>query len=314
MFRSPYFLILCGLAIVIALPCSLSAQDEPAASGLKPNVVVQEEMDEGALTDKVSYFMGFKLMTSFMQQGQEVDKEMLFKGMRAAVEGPDQKSFVAGYQMMKKMEQQGGDLTLEKMFEGMNLASEGKELEMSDEQVTAMMTSFQKVIQKRATEKAKMLLDENTAATKAYMAKNGENPSVKSLPNGVQFEVLVPGTGASPIEGDVVKVDYHGTLIDGTVFDSTVKPPSGREPRSAEFGVDRVVPGFSAALKAMKVGGKWKIVIPGELAYGANGRGKIGPNQALIFELSLLDIVDKPTARVKPTVRTAPAGTPAAGK
>lgn len=312
MFRSRNFLIFCGLAIVVALPCTLAAQDEAAAGGLKlkPTVVVEEEMDEGPLTEKVSYFMGFNLMKSFMQQGQEVDKEMLFKGMRAAAEGPDnQKSFVAGFQIMKKLEQQGGDLTLEKVFEGMNLASEGKELEMSEEQVQAMMGSFQKLIKKRATEKLKMQADENTAATKAYMAKNAENTAVKTLPNGVQYEVLVAGTGASPTKEDIVKVDYHGTLLDGTVFDSTIKPSGGRP---AQFGVARVVPGFSAALQAMKVGGKWKVVIPGELAYGAQGRGKIGPNQALVFELSLLDIVKKPVPSRAPG--PGPGKAPAQGK
>jgi len=234
MFRSRSFQIIFGLAFSVALPCSLFAQDEPA---------------------------GFKLMQSTMLQGQEVDKEMLIKGMKAAIEGPDQKSFVAGYQMMKKMEQQGAQLTLEKMYEGMNQASAGKELDMSDEQVQAMMTSFGKLVEKRAMAKVKMQSDENGKATEAYMAENGAKPGVKKLPNGVQYEILVEGTGDSPAKEDRVKVDYHGTFLDGTVFDSTVK--------------------------------SWKVVIPGELAYGVAGRGKIGPNQALIFELSLIEIMDK---------------------
>lgn len=299
MFRSRNFLVFCGLAIAITLPCNLSAQDEPAESGfkLKPNAVVQEEMGEGPLTDKVSYFMGYNLMKNLSQQDQDVDKEMLFKGMKAAVEGPDQKSFVMGFQMMSNLRKQGADLTLEKLFEGMNAASEGKEMDMSPEQVQAMMTSFGKLVEKRAVEKLKKEAQENSAITKAYMDKNAaNNPKVKKLPNGVQYEVLLEGTGPSPTKTDRVRVDYHGTFIDGTVFDSTTKSPSGRPPQPAEFGVGGVVPGFSSALQAMKVGGKWRVVIPGELGYGVEGRGKIGPNQALIFELSLLEILEAPSA------------------
>lgn len=304
MFKSRNFLILFGLAIVVALPCSLVAQDEPAAEGskLKPTVVVQEKMDEGSLTDKVSYYMGYNIIKNFMQQGQEIDKEMMFKGMEAAAEdSAAQKSYFNGYEMMKRLKAQGGDLTLEKMKEGMNLASEGKELDMSEEEVQAMMVSFTGLIRKKKADELKKKTDDNVAATKAYMAENAKNPAVKELPNGVQYEVLVPGTGASPAKTDVVKVDYHGTLFDGTVFDSTIKHPSGRPAKPAEFPVAGVVPGFSAALQAMKVGGKWKVVIPGELAYGVRGRGKIGPSQALIFELSLLDIVTAPQPGVTPS-------------
>ena len=314
MFKSHNLLICFGLAIVVALPCTLTAQDEPAAgeaaaggSKLKPTVVVQEEMDEGSLIEKVSYFMGYNLMKNFMQQGQDFDKEMLYKGMKAAVEGPDQKSYVAGYQIMKRLQDQGGDLTLEKMYEGMNLASEGKEHGMSSEEVQAMMGSFQKVIMKRRTEKLEMEANKNAAATKEYMAKNALNPAVKSLPNVVQYEVLVPGTGPSPTKEQIAKIDYHGTLFDGTVFDSTIKHPSGRPPKPAQLTVGRFVPGFSSVLQAMKVGGKWKVCIPGELAYGARGSGNnIGPNQGLIFEVSLLEIVEPPAKKAAPPVRVKP--------
>ena len=295
MFRSRNFLIFCGLAIVVALPCSLVAQDEPAAGGfkLKPSVVVEEEMDEGALIDKVSLFLGYNMMKNLSRE-KKIDKEMLFKGMKAAVEGPDQESYVLGYEVMKKMEEQDAGLKLEKMFEGINSASEGKELDMSQEQIRSMMNSFGKLVQKRAEAKVRMAIDENTAATEAYMAKNAENPDVKELPNGVQYEVLVAGTGASPTKEDRVKVNYHGTLVDGTVFDSTIKLPNGQPGKPVEFPVGGVVEGFSSALQAMKVGGKWRVVIPGELAYGVEGRGgKIGPNQALIFEIGLLEILEK---------------------
>jgi len=154
MFRSRNFLSFCGLAIAVTLPCSCLAQDEPT-SGLKlqPNVVVQDKMDEGTLAAKVSYFMGFRLMKGFKQQGRDIDKGMLFKGMKAAVQ------------------RQGAELSLDKMFEGINSAEAGKELGMSDEQVQAMMSSFGKLVEKKAKEKVEMQAKENSMATKAYMAK-----------------------------------------------------------------------------------------------------------------------------------------------
>ena len=293
MFRSRNFLSFCGLVIAVALPCSCLAQDEEPASGFKlqPNVVVQDKMDDETLIAKVSYFMGYKMMENYSQQGLKVDKEMLLKGMKAAVEGPDQDSFLMGYQVVKRMQSQGAEISLDKLFEGISSADEGKELGMSDEQIQAMMTSYGNLVEKVAVEKVKKKAQANSAATEVYMAKNGTNPKVKKLPNGVQYEVLEEGTGPSPEKSDTVKVDYHGTFLDGTVFDSTIK--SGRP---AEFAIKKVVPGFSASLQAMKVGSKWRVVIPGELGYGVAGRGKIGPNQALIFEISLLEILKKPGA------------------
>ncbi len=271
------------------------AGQQPAASapGFTPSAVVQ---DEGSLTDKASYFVGFKMMTDLnRQKAGQVNMQELFAGMKAAASGEDKKSYIAGYQMMADLEQRGFGLKLEKLFEGMATASSGKELGMSDEEVQSLMMAFQKVVEKRQIEKMKTLSADNVAATKAYMAKNAaENPNVKMLDNGVQYEVLTEGTGKIPTVANKVKVDYHGTFLDGTVFDSSVDPPSGEPPSPAEFNVSEMVPGFSEVLQSMKVGSKWRVVIPGQLAYGAQGGagGMIGPNQALVFEITLLDIIN----------------------
>ena len=108
-----------------------------------------------------------------------------------------------------------------------------------------------------------------------------------TLPSGLQYEILTKGTGNIAKASDTVKVHYHGTLIDGNVFDSSV---NRGEP--ATFGVTQVISGWVEALQLMPVGSKWKLFIPSDLAYGAQGAGQaIGPHTTLIFEVELLDIV-----------------------
>jgi len=118
------------------------------------------------------------------------------------------------------------------------------------------------------------------------LAENKARNGVTTLDSGLQYEVLTAGEGASPSKEDKVTVHYHGTLIDGTVFDSSVERGS-----PATFGVGQVIKGWTEALQLMKAGDKWKLFIPSDLAYGPRGAGgKIGPNAALIFEVELLSI------------------------
>ena len=116
---------------------------------------------------------------------------------------------------------------------------------------------------------------------------NRHKAGVVELPSGLQYEVLKNGTGTKPTANDKVKCHYHGTLINGTVFDSSYKR---NEP--AEFPVNGVIAGWVEALQLMPVGSKWQLFIPSELAYGAHGAGQaIGPNETLIFDIELIDII-----------------------
>lgn len=127
---------------------------------------------------------------------------------------------------------------------------------------------------------------ENEAAGKDFLIKNGQRSEVVTTKSGLQYEVLTPGTGASPAATDKVTVHYHGTLINGTVFDSSVN-----RGQPASFPVNGVIKGWVEALQLMKVGSKWKLFIPSDLAYGERGAGgDIGPNSTLIFEVELLEI------------------------
>ena len=119
-----------------------------------------------------------------------------------------------------------------------------------------------------------------------FLAENAKKKGVKTLPNGLQYLIFKEGTGKTPGSTDRVKVHYQGTLLDGTVFDSSVD-----RGQPASFPVDRVIPGWTKVLQLMKEGAKWRVFIPSKLAYGEDGRRpKIGPNETLIFEIELLHV------------------------
>ena len=126
----------------------------------------------------------------------------------------------------------------------------------------------------------------NKAVGDKYLAENKTKAGVVTLPSGLQYSIMKEGTGEKPASTDKVKVHYHGTLIDGSIFDSSVE-----RGQPAEFGVTQVIQGWVEALQLMPVGSKWKLFIPSNLAYGPQGPPSIGPNQVLIFEVELLEIV-----------------------
>ncbi|NDV55444.1 FKBP-type peptidyl-prolyl cis-trans isomerase [Parabacteroides sp. 52] len=130
-------------------------------------------------------------------------------------------------------------------------------------------------------------LENNKKAGQEFLAINKEKAGVVELPSGMQYEILKKGEGPIPTATDSVKCHYHGTLINGTVFDSSVQ-----RGQPATFGVSQVIPGWVEALQLMPVGSKWRLFIPSELAYGEHGAGEsIEPNSTLVFEVELLDIV-----------------------
>jgi FKBP-type peptidyl-prolyl cis-trans isomerase FklB len=128
--------------------------------------------------------------------------------------------------------------------------------------------------------------ESNKQQGEQFLAANAKKPGVKTTASGLQYLVLKEGTGKKPEPGDTVVVHYHGTLIDGTVFDSSV---DRGEP--ASFRVNRVIRGWTEALQLMKEGSKWRVFIPSKLAYRQRAiPPKIGPNETLIFEIELLEV------------------------
>lgn len=158
------------------------------------------------------------------------------------------------------------------------------ELKMSDQEMFAAIQIFQQ----RAAEEQQAALSGNLEASAAFLAENAGNEGVVSLDSGLQYLVLEsgPSGGASPAVTDSVLAHYHGTLTDGSVFDSSV---DRGEP--AQFGLSQVIAGWTEALQLMKVGDKWRLFIPPGMAYGeASPTPAIPPNSALIFDVELLEI------------------------
>src|SRR5690606_37910107 len=157
---------------------------------------------------------------------------------------------------------------------------------MTEEGVKTTIQGFgQKLMAKREQEQ-KELGDKNKLASEAFLAENAKKEGIKTRASGLQYKVSTEGKGAKPKADDTVEVNYKGTLIDATEFDSSYK-----RGESVTFPVNGVIPGWTEALQLMPFGSKFELYIPSDLAYGPGGTGGvIGPNQALIFEVELLDI------------------------
>jgi FKBP-type peptidyl-prolyl cis-trans isomerase FkpA len=141
-------------------------------------------------------------------------------------------------------------------------------------------------VQAALTDAHTKLAAANVKKEEDFLASNGKKTGVKTTASGLQYEVITEGTGAKPKATDTVKVDYVGTLVDGTVFDSSIE-----RKQPAVFPLDGVIPGWTEGIQLMTVGSKYKLYIPSKLAYGENGAGtKIGPNSTLVFEVTLLSI------------------------
>ena len=158
---------------------------------------------------------------------------------------------------------------------------------LKEDEMRKVLMAYNQILMSVKNKKMDVEKEKNKKEGEAFLNANKKKEGVKELPDGLQYKVLKSGKGPSPADTNVVKVNYRGTLIDGTEFDSSYKRGT-----PAEFPVDRVIKGWTEALKHMHVGDKWELYIPPELAYGENGAGQvIKPNSTLIFEVELLDIV-----------------------
>jgi len=192
-----------------------------------------------------------------------------FKDLREKV------SYSIGVSIARQISGSKMDLDSDILTRGIKDALAGKPL-FSDDQINEIMQAYQQD-----------LLDKVKREGEAFLAENKKKKGITTTASGLQYEVLKEGTGKQPKETDTVTVNYEGKLIDGTVFDSSIK--SGRP---ASFQVNGVIKGWIEALQLMKVGSKWRLYIPSELAYGTRPRpgGPIRPNDPLIFEVELLSI------------------------
>jgi FKBP-type peptidyl-prolyl cis-trans isomerase len=165
---------------------------------------------------------------------------------------------------------------------GVSTAAAGKDTPFELEKIGPLMDEFMKKKQDAFTAKAKT---KSLAASTAFFTKLKENKNIVELPSGLRYEIVKTGEGAFPKASDTVKVHYTGTLVDGTVFDSSVQRG---EP--AEFPLEGVIPGWTEGLQKINKGGKIKLYVPPHLAYGDDGKGGIPPSSTLIFDVELLEI------------------------
>ena len=206
---------------------------------------------------RVSYAIGMMLGHNWQQQGLEIDPDVAAHAIKDVQAG--------GATLLSQSEMQ--------------------------ETLTAFQQTFKAKQQKLQAEKAV----KNKAEGAAFLAANKDKAGVITLPSGLQYTVLTEGTGAIPSANDTVTVNYRGTLLDGTEFDSSYK-----RGQPASFPVGGVIHGWTEALQLMKTGSKWKLFVPSELAYGESGRPGIPPNSVLIFEVELLSVQAPPPPAAPP--------------
>lgn len=255
-------LIVTSILFSISFSAAAMAQDAPAA-GIKPAQVAVEISDEEAIK-KASYLMAYNQIA----------------------------------QVWAQMDAAGVKLDTDQVLAGVRQAMSGERPEITQEEFRPVMEKFRSIVtasqQKKQQElmaKLKVEAEKNKAAGEAFMAENAKKEGVKVLPSGVQYKVLVEGTGAKPKSTDQVKINYHGTFVDGKVFDSTLEAINGKTIKPITHPANGFVEGFNSAIQEMPVGSKWEIVIPSEKAYGLGGR--LGPNQTLVFQIELLDTIEK---------------------
>ena len=193
----------------------------------------------------------------------------------------DKLSYALGLSMGNNFKSSGiQTLSVTDFANGVKAVYEGEKPEMTYEEAKQVINDFFTQMQREVN-------DRNRAEGEAFLAENKKKSGVVVLPSGLQYEVLTEGKGKKPAATDRVQCHYHGTLINGEVFDSSIERG---EP--AVFGVSQVIPGWVEALQLMPEGSKWRLFIPSDLAYGENGAGgKIAPNSTLIFDVELLKVL-----------------------
>lgn len=172
--------------------------------------------------------------------------------------------------------------SLEAIIAGLSDAFNGQASRVDAQALNESYRKIREVMQAEAEAKAAAAAE----AGRTFLAENGKREGVTTLASGLQYEVINSGAGAQPTRESTVRTHYHGTLIDGSVFDS-----SYQRGEPAEFPVGGVIAGWTEALQLMNAGSKWRLYVPSELAYGAQGVGSIPPHSALVFDVELLEVL-----------------------
>lgn len=198
----------------------------------------------------------------------------------------DQQGYSIGYQLGSDFKVKKIQVNPDSLAAGMKAAQDGAEPALSLDQMRTVLADLQKQVEEERRLQFKKLADDNKLAGEKFLAENAVKEEVTSLPSGLQYRILKAGDGKKPVATSKVTVHYRGTLPDGTEFDSSYK-----RGQPATFPLNGVIPGWIEGLQLMPTGSKWLLYVPGPLGYGERGYApKIGPNQALVFEVELLAV------------------------
>ena len=245
---------------------------------------LQDETMFGMTTRRLATFLMAPVLVGAMSACQEQAKEP----EPMTLDTPEKRlSYGIALRMGERMAADGMTMDVDAYAMGMRDAFDGAEPRLSEEEITAEMMAFQEKMQAERDGEQATVAAGNSEAGAAFLAENAQRDGVTVTESGLQYEVVVAGSGASPGVDDQVEVHYRGTLIDGTVFDSSYD-----RGQTVTFGVTQVIAGWTEALQLMQEGATYKLYIPSDLAYGAGGAGQtIGPNATLIFDVELVAIV-----------------------
>lgn len=245
---------------------------------------LQDETMFRMTTRRLATFLMAPVLVGAMSACQEQAKEP----EPMTLDTPEKRlSYGIALRMGERMAADGMTMDVDAYAMGMRDAFDGAEPRLSEEEITAEMMAFQEKMQAERDGEQATVAAGNSEAGAAFLAENAQRDGVTVTESGLQYEVVVAGSGASPGVDDQVEVHYRGTLIDGTVFDSSYD-----RGQTVTFGVTQVIAGWTEALQLMQAGATYKLYIPSDLAYGAGGAGQIiGPNATLIFDVELVAIV-----------------------
>jgi len=211
-------------------------------------------------------------------------------GAQRSATPTDKRSYALGLNIGHSMRQQGISVDAGSFLAGFQTGLTGGRPAFSQQELRQALAQLQREMAEKHKQAAGRKGADGRAAGKAFLAQNGQRKGVTTTASGLQYKVLASGHGKRARARDRVRVHYKGTLLDGTVFDSSYD-----RGKPASFRVDQVIPGWTEALQLMREGDKWQLVIPSELAYGERGAGgRIGPNQVLVFQVELLKVEAAP--------------------
>ena len=195
-------------------------------------------------------------------------------------------SYSVGWDIGEDIKRRGAEFDVETIIAAVRDSAGGKEPQVPAEEMVALLTALQQKVRQEQAEAFQKLADDNQKASEEFMAANLAKNGIVALPSGIQYRVIEEGAGARPGMDSSVKVHYRGSKTDGLEFDS-----SFARGVPEEFTVNSVLKGWQEVLPLMKTGSTWQIFVPPEMAFGARGNPPVGPNEALIFDLKLVEII-----------------------